>query len=135
MSGLLSSTTESRDAVQSAAPSSASASGRQTASFATGMPQSSDLAAREAGHPNVSALGTGGNVFGLMTLGVQYSSNGPGFQGTYESSATFNLNIASLRGQPLQIGLVNPVVTGNFASLQLTIVKDGQTIESDFFSP
>ena len=134
--GAATSVTESRAAFGQAAPSSNLASGLQAASFAIAAPRSSDLASFEAGNPTVtSMIGTGPDVFGLMTLGASYSQHGSGASATYESIAAFTLNITSPGPQTLKLGLLNPVITGNgFDSLQLTIMKGGSVMEMDNFT-
>jgi hypothetical protein len=130
------STVESRATVARTAPSSSLASGLQAASFATGAPLSSDLAARESGNPNVSnAIGTGGNVFGLMTLGASYATNGSGAIALFQASAIFTVNIDSTEPLPLRLGLLNPVVSGGgFDMLTFSILDSGTLIEFHEFT-
>ena len=59
-----------------------------------------------------------------MTLGASYSANGSGVSASYNSSATFHINLATSDPVPLKLGLLNPVVTGSgFDTLKLTISK------------
>ena len=133
---LATSVVESRTARAQPAPASSFASGLQAASFATSLPLSSDLKMREAGSSNVSAeIGTGNSVFGLMTLGASYSKNGSGTSASYQSTATFHVNITSADPLPLKVGLLNPVVTGSgFDTLILTISDGDKVLENDMFT-
>ena len=130
------STAEARAAHGRPAPSPALADGLQVASFATGSPLTSDLQAFEAGNPNVaSQIGTGSDVFALLTLGGSYSENGSGTSASFASSVDLRLNVAGIQMQSLSIGLLNPVVTGSgFDTLQLTILRDGNVIQSALFA-
>jgi hypothetical protein len=96
----------------------------------------SDLTQVEAGNANVAnQIGTGSNVFALLTLGGAYSENGSGSLATYQSSVGILMSLPELQMQPLRIGLLNPVATGSgFDSLTLTIAISGGVLRSDTFT-
>ena len=127
---------DSRTSYAHPAPASSLADGLQAASFATAAPSSSDLKSREAGNSNVLVeIGTGSSVFGLMTLGATYSTNGSGASASYKSTATFHVNITSADPLPFKVGLLNPVVTGSgFDTLTLTVSDGDKVLENDMFT-
>jgi hypothetical protein len=130
------STVEARALASQAAPSATLANGLQAGSFATALPQSSDLAAAEAGNANVaSRIGTAGNVFALLTLSGGYSDNGSGAPGVYQSTVSIRMNVTALVGQPVRIGLLDPFATGlGFDSLTLSITNGTDLLRSDTFA-
>jgi hypothetical protein len=118
---------ESYAAVAAPVPDFSQISGLQAASFATGMPSNSDVLQALAGDPIVaSAFDIGGSstMLGLVTMGQADSSQA-------SSQANFTINVSSLSGQDIIVGLIDPHWTGyGFDQLHFTL-HAGSTVVVD----
>ena len=122
---------ESRAAVAAPVPDLALASGLQAVAFATGLPSNTAASQAIAGNPRVASnfdIGGASTLLGLVTFGVSESSQ------TY-AQARFAINVGSLTGQDLKIGLLNPHSTGNgFAQLRFQMSAADVTIIDKTFT-
>ena len=109
--------TESRAAVSEPTADRPSATGLQSAAFATALPTANEVQAALIDNPNVNRnLGVGGisDVLGLVVLGGAYSNNGSGTSLTYTSRADFDLDMTPLLGNShdLLVGLLDTTTLG-----------------------
>lgn len=130
------STAESRAAAASSFPNLALADNLQAAAYAVGTPLGSDVTAVVADNLHAQSMVDGADSLGLFYLSGAYSASGSGAAKTFDSSATFTIDLTQLTApHDLQLAVVDARMLGTgFDDLHLEVIREGLTVVSEVYA-